>query len=175
MYPPDGEFTVVNYRICNNFAYTMPFSIVPEITVNEQYKVEAVFKLHADIPKTSHGSNVLGMSQTSKNYFLVRIPVPKQTSNVAVDFAVGSDNTYEYKQHEKVIIWGIKKFVGQTDQIIRLKISLTNPLAYDVRKHLGPVSLKFEIPMHNVSGLQVKFLKIDQKAGNRKSYVYLWF
>lgn len=144
----------------------MPFSIAPEITVNEQYKIEAVFKLHADIPKTSHGSNVLGTNKYCLTR-IVRIPVPKQTSNVAVDFAVGSDNTYEYKQAEKVIIWGIKKFVGQTDQIIRLKISLTNPLAYDVRKHIGPVSLKFEIPMHNVSGLQVKFLKIDQKAGNR--------
>lgn len=138
----------------------MPFLVVPHVSQIDQFKIEVHVKLIATIPKASYGSNVL-----------VRIPVPKQTSNVGVDFAVGSDTTYEYKQNERCVMWGIKKFLGQSEQVIRLKIALTSPLAYDVRKHVGPITLKFEIPMHNVSGLQVKFLKIDQKAGNPARWV----
>lgn len=148
LFPPDGEFTVMNYRSLGQF--DMPFRVFPFVEQKNEYKIEAIVKIRADLPKNVHGSNVL-----------VRIPVPKTTSNVTVDFGVGSSTTYEFKPSEKIILWGIKKFLCSTEQVIRLKIALAEPLKYDPKKQIGPISMKFEIPMHNASGLQVKFLKIE--------------
>ena len=65
--PPDGEFTVMNYRVTGD--YKMPFRIFPYVEQVGPYKLEAIIKIRADIPKKSHGSNVL-----------IRIPVPKSTT-----------------------------------------------------------------------------------------------
>ena len=40
------------------------------------------------------------------------------------------------------------------------KITLKNSTASKAKSEVGPVSLNFEIPMFNVSKLQVKYLKI---------------
>jgi hypothetical protein len=38
------------------------------------------------------------------------------------------------------------------------------------RKEIGPVSLSFEIPMYNVSNLQVKYLRIAEASQNYNPY-----
>jgi AP-4 complex subunit mu-1 len=158
LFPPDGEFTVMNYRVIGK--YDMPFRFYPYIEKHSPYKVEVNIKLRADIPKTSHGSNVL-----------IRVPVPKTTQSVTVDFGMGSGSTYEYKSAEKCVLWGLKKLWGATEHAMRINISLGQPAGTDIEKHIGPISMKFEIPMHNVSGLNVRFLKIEERSKdyNRKS------
>lgn len=157
--PPDGEFTLLNYRKVGE--YQMPFRVFPYVEQMDQYRIELVVNIRNDIPKNNHGSNCL-----------VRIPLPKTTASVNVDFGTGSSNTYEYKQQEKCVLWGIKKFFGGTEQIIRIKINLNSELKYDPRKQLGPISMKFEIPRHNVSGLQVRWLRIlNQEKTNPSKWV----
>ena len=53
------------------------------------------------------------------------------------------------------------------------KISLKNPVTMQTKKEVGPVNLNFEIPMYNVSKLQVKYLKIqhEQKGYNPHRWV----
>ena len=38
------------------------------------------------------------------------------------------------------------------------------------RKEIGPVSMTFEIPMYNVSNLQVKYLRIAEASQNYNPY-----
>ncbi|CAN0116642.1 unnamed protein product [Discosporangium mesarthrocarpum] len=55
----------------------------------------------------------------------------------------------------------IKKFQGATEHILKAKITLSTP-NMSSRKEVGPVSMQFEIPMYNVSNLQVRYLKIAE-------------
>lgn len=159
LFPPDGEFTMMNYRVFGK--YDMPFRVFPYIEKPSQYKIEITVKIRADIPKTSHGSNVL-----------IRIPVPKATQSVTVDFSQGSSSTFEYKSAEKCVLWGVKKFHGATEHMIYIKASLGQPAGSDIEKQVGPISMKFEIPMHNISGLNVRFLKIEERT---KDYNRMFF
>jgi AP-4 complex subunit mu-1 len=174
LYPQDGEFTLMNYRVADNYRHDMPFRVSTTINTHHDsaYKLEVLIKIRADIPKTSHASNVF-----------IRVPVPKTTDNVNVNFgSVGlSTHTHEYKSAQKVVLWGVKKFVGSTEQYMRLNIVLSEPIKNFnmIKKQVGPVSMKFEIPMHNVSGVQLRFLKIgldeiQGKTSSSKSTVKRW-
>eukprot|EP01064_Diplonema_japonicum_P026102 TRINITY_DN37514_c0_g1_i1.p1 TRINITY_DN37514_c0_g1~~TRINITY_DN37514_c0_g1_i1.p1 ORF type:complete len:464 (+),score=113.73 TRINITY_DN37514_c0_g1_i1:37-1392(+) len=154
--PPDGEFVVMNYRV-TSMDYSMPFRILPVVENPSPYKVELTLKVRADFPTTVHGSTVL-----------IKFPVPKATTSVAVEFRGGAQNqSYEYKQSEKVVVWLIKKFNGSTEQVCKAKISFGQPTTASIRREIGPISMSFEIPMYIVSGLNIRFLRIEERS---KSY-----
>lgn len=174
LYPQDGEFTLMNYRVADNYRHDMPFRVFTQVNTHPEsaYKLEIVVKVRADISKSSHASNVF-----------VRVPVPKNTDNVNVSFgSVGlSTHTHEYKQQQKVVLWGVKKFTGASEQYMRLNIVLSDPIRNfnAIRKQIGPISMKFEIPMHNVTGVQLRFLKIgleeiQGKTPTNKSSIKRW-
>ena len=183
--PPDGEFVVMNYRITSEFR--APFRIFPVLEEHSQYKVELVLRVRADIPEKNHGTNVL-----------IKFPVPKTATTVipevGIDPAVLAANSNiggargvssavavnagaanigqsaEYDAKERQVMWLIKKFQGGTEQTLRCKITLGQPAGATLRKELGPISMSFEIPMYNVSNLQVKYLKIAETHKNYKPY-----
>ncbi|KAG2372885.1 hypothetical protein C9374_008554 [Naegleria lovaniensis] len=167
-YPQDGELTLLSYRVTNNFNVVMPFRITPSVTKTGDYKIEAAIRVRSDFPNSTSATGVF-----------IRIPVPKNT--VSCGISVGNDKdsqqTYEYKEKDKVVVWGLKKFQGATEQLIRLKINISEPCKIDERKLIGPVTMKFEIPMHNMSGLQLRYLKIgsdslnDDKKPKQKRWV----
>lgn len=158
--PPDGEFSVLNYRITADFA--TPFKIFPSVEEVGPYKLEAVIVLRADIPEANHGSNVI-----------LKIPVPRATANVYLEMPADIPGcTAEYNATEKKVIWSIKKIVGGTDMTIKVKITLDQTPTAAIKREIGPISASFEIPMFNVSKLQVRYLRISE---THKSYnPYRW-
>jgi AP-4 complex subunit mu-1 len=123
--------------------------------------IELVLKIRADMPETNYGANVL-----------VRIPVPKTTATCNLDTgSISSGQLAEFREKDKQIRWVIKKFVGGTEQTLRAKISLVSPANSTVRREIGPVSLSFEVPMYNVSNVQVRYLRIPEHA-RHSSYKY---
>lgn len=151
--PPDGECTLMNYRITGEYC-NMPFRIYPFIDQVGPYKMELVLKVRADLPTSSYASNVF-----------VTFNVPKISSGVSVEFgSQATGQSYEYKQNDKKVIWAIKKFTGGSEHMCRAKITLASPATVNTKKEIGPVSMKFEIPMHNVSGVQVRFLRVDDRS-----------
>jgi len=154
-FPPDGEFSVLNYRVTGEFR--MPFRLFPVIEEVSPYKLEMVLMIRADIPESNYGTNVT-----------IRIPVPRNTASASGELApsvVGQ--TSEYDTMERKLVWKIKKFPGCTEQTLRTKISLASPATTSTRREIGPISMNFEIPMYNVSNLQVRFLRISE---TQKSY-----
>lgn len=153
--PPDGEFTLMNYRLTGNV--TMPFRFNPSIEIQSTYKAELTLRIRADIPTNTNGIQVV-----------VKVPVPKCTTSIGVELGVDAKGqSYEYKQAERYVTWTIAKFNGGTEQMCKVRISTGNPITPQIRKEIGPLSMNFEVPMHNVSGVGIKFLRIEERS---KSY-----
>ena len=153
--PPDGEFTLMNYRLTGNF--TQPFRFTPSIELQSTYKAELTLRIRADIPTNTNGI------QCS-----VKIPVPKCTTSIGVELGVDAKGqAYEYRQAEKYVTWSIAKFAGGTEQMCKVRISTGVPITPQIRREIGPLSMNFEVPMHNVSGVGIKFLRIEERS---KSY-----
>jgi AP-4 complex subunit mu-1 len=174
LYPVDGEFTVMNYRVTGENAtraFTMPIRIFPHVEMISENRVRVEIRIRADLDKSSHASNIY-----------LRIPLPKFTdgvTSVAFENFVstgneGTVNSYEYKADEKVLTWAIKRLGSSTDQTIMMNIALASggppsrSQLWFIKRQIGPISAKFEVPMHNVSGVQMRFLKIGDFEDNKE-------
>ena len=51
----------------------------------------------------------------------------------------------------------VKKFVGETELTWKIKGGLSEAVT---AREIGPVAMSFEIPMFNVSNVEVKYLRI---------------
>lgn len=167
LFPPDGEFSVVNYRLAANFA--LPFRITPTIEEVDGKKLLLTCVISTALPSNHHGANVS-----------IKIPVPR--SSVAVNLEVstsgaqgaeGMGSTAEYLATERYILWNVRKFQSGTEATIRAKISLENFVSVFHKKEIGPIAMSFEIPMYSVSNLQVRYLRIAEthKAYNPQRWV----
>ncbi|CAK4074110.1 unnamed protein product [Aphanomyces euteiches] len=149
--PPDGEFTVINYRITGEFR--APFRIFPFVEETSPTKIEMVLKIRADMPDNNYGANVI-----------IRFPVPHNTIAVSCDIGKNTAGQLaEFRENENQVRWAIKRFTGGSEMTLRAKITLSGPSTH-VRREIGPVSMNFEIPMYNVSTLQVRYLRIPEHA-----------
>jgi AP-4 complex subunit mu-1 len=156
-YPPDGEFAVMNYRITGDFR--VPFRIFPFVEQQSPHRIEVLIKVRADIPEQNYGGNVQ-----------ISCMLPKSTASVSNELGSGTTGqSAEYLPAEHKLVWTIKKFIGGTEATIKSKVTLSSAssAAQNVKKEVGPVSLTFEIPMYNVSNLQVRYLRIAER---HKSY-----
>ena len=158
--PPDGEFVILNYRITADFR--CPFRITPLIEEPGPYKVDIVVVIRADIPEGNHGTNVV-----------VRVPLPRCTQAVSFSFPNEIPGSQaEFNSTDKKAVWTIRKFPGGGEMVVRIKATLDSPVTAAHKREIGPVSLGFEIPMYNVSNLQVRYLRISE---THKSYnPYRW-
>jgi AP-4 complex subunit mu-1 len=160
--PPDGEFVVLNYRMTGEFK--VPFRIFPAIEEIDSKKLEITVLIRADIPGNHFGANVT-----------VEIPVPRCTvaATCSVTTAPGAGLTSaEFVQKDGKIFWTMKKFPGASEMTMKAKVVLSQPCTTQIRREIGPINMNFEIPMYNVSTLQVKYLRI---AENMPGYTpYRW-
>jgi len=155
-YPPDGEFAVMNYRITGDFR--VPFRIFPFVEQQNPHKIEITIKVRADVPEQNYGGNVQ-----------ISCMLPKATASASTELGISTGQSAEYLASEHKLVWNIKKFQGGTEASIKCRVTLSSPTAsnQNIRKEVGPVSLTFEIPMNNVSNLQVRYLRISER---HKSY-----
>lgn len=63
-----------------------------------------------------------------------------------------------------------QKVKGETEEQCRVRITLDSDSATSIsalRRSLSPLTLSFEIPMYNPSGLQVRYLRIQGDTKDR--------
>jgi len=122
----------------------------------------------------------------------MELPVPAHSQTVTTELGMGVvGQSSEYDLKSRRVLWKIKKFRGGSEQALRIKITFKDKQQASVRKQIGPIrcvsylirvaghcvcacvySMTFEIPMYNVSNLQVRYLRIHESA---KSYnPYRW-
>lgn len=159
-HPPDGEFVVLNYRMTGEFK--TPFRLFPAIEEVAPHTLEISVHVRAEIPDNHFGANVQ-----------IEVPLP-QTTTVASCSAVstaGATGVHaEYVAHERKLLWTLKKFPGGTEQTLRAKVTLGGPCTSQIRREIGPINMTFEIPMYNVSSLQVRYLRIAENVPGYTPY-----
>jgi len=149
--PPEGEFIVMGYR--TNSEYQAPFRLFPYIDEISNYKISLDLRIKACFPK-----------EITASYITAKIPMPKNVSNVTPELGKGVTNqVVDYKTTENFVEWQIKTCQGGQELGLRIKITLpTNATVQAAKKEIGPISLHFEISNYNVSGLNLKYLKVDE-------------
>jgi AP-4 complex subunit mu-1 len=154
--PPHGEFVLMNFHIGSMRSESqIPFRISPMLSALSEYKQELRLQIRAEFPDKFHGANVK-----------VVFTVPKSSTGATVELAPGAkQQTWEYDDATKSVTWLIRKFPGGSTQAVSCKFVVKSET--NVAKEMGPVSLAFEIPMYNISQLQVQHLKIVER---NKSY-----
>ncbi len=61
----------------------------------------------------------------------------------------------EYVAHHRRVEWSMTKFPGNSERSMRVRMTLSSPCTPSTLREVGPVSMQFDVPMYNISGLQV--------------------
>ena len=120
------------------------------------HKMELTIKIRADIPEQTHGTHVF-----------VLVPLPRTATSVVTELGDGNEDAaalakeqnIEFDEKTKTVRWYAKKFEGQTEHVIRIRVSLSEAADASIRKSVGPIAMHFEVPMFLSSGVQVKYLR----------------
>jgi len=150
MRPPQGEFSLMNYRSASDF--TPPFRVIPIIDESVPYKVGIELKLYADFP-----------TKDTCTGLIVTLPIPKgalgATGRLPRHVSSSSQHIM-YDAAQKQIVWQLKKLQGGSDHECSIQISLQSERIPNVRREIGPLSLSFQIPTFCASALQVRYLQV---------------
>jgi len=147
--PPDGEFELMSYRLNTN--------VKPLIWIEarvESYKnsrVEYLVKAKSQFKARSTANNVQ-----------IFIPVPHDADSPKFKASIG---TVEYAPEKDSIVWTIKQFQGAKEYLLRAHFGLPSITDEENPSGKPPITVKFEIPYFTVSGIQVRYLKIQDKSG----------
>jgi len=152
--PPDGEFTVLNYRISDDFP--LPFKIYPNIEDLGSYRVDLTAKIRLDIPEEHGVLNVV-----------IRIPIPKCTTSAKCELSLPG---VQYRVQGNSVEWEISAFQGGSELFLRSRLTLSDQLSNTIRKEFGPISMDFEIPMYNCSNVRIRFLRVMERDGSYNPY-----
>jgi len=153
--PPDGEFTLLNYRISDDLR--MPFHISPFVEQMGPDRVDLIIKLRLSIPEDRNASNVF-----------ITCAIPKAFVSAKCELAIEG---VEYRVLKNTVEWKVKEFGGGSELFLRSRITLSETFTEAMRKEFGPVSIDFEIAMHNCSNIKIRHLRV--KEGTADPYRWI--
>lgn len=95
----------------------------------------------------------------------VEVPMPKYVQRVhcEVDPRFASVQTWEFNERTHLLKWRFKKLAGGIDCNLKARLTLERPYSAGLRTDIGPVNLKFTIPMYSASRIGLKYLMILKK------------
>ena len=129
--------------------------------------------VRADLPDDKFGSNVQLVCSlpSSKDIAATSVkavdpshitPVPRDASLQHNGVQSALQQFAEYREKENRLFWAIKKLPAGRESKMTATITLKQPdMNGSLRRSVGPVCMNFEIPMHNISHLKVKYLRIN--------------
>jgi AP-4 complex subunit mu-1 len=153
--PPDGEFTVLNYRISSD-DFKIPFRIYPLVEEVGPDRLDLLIKVRLEIPEEFTATGVV-----------VRCPIPKSVASAKCELNVAG---VEYQASKDAVEWTIATFTGGSELFLRSRITLTENSKSTIRKEFGPVSLNFELPMFNCSSIKIRYLRVFERDASYNPY-----
>jgi AP-1 complex subunit mu len=150
--PPDGEFELMNYRL--NTQLRPLIFVEANIEKSTETRIEYLIKAKSNYRKTSiaHGVEIA-------------IPVPNDLKNPVFRTPNVVANYFPDKD---CVIWKVRDFPGQTELNLKIEFLVPTIRNNSCENYLKkPIAVKFEIPSFTVSGMQVKYLKIEGGYGYR--------
>ena len=146
--PPEGEFTLMNYRINNEFAPPFRlYTIIEEL----DYKLELRIKLMANFSNSTRAGNIVLTFNAPKETQSVYFNLPKELKDI---------QKVDYNQQDHLCTWKIPKIVGGSESTLDVKFTLQANKPHLFKKEIGPITMSFEIPNFNISHMQIKELKV---------------
>ena len=146
--PPEGEFTLMNYRINNEFAPPFRlYTIIEEL----DYKLELRIKLMANFSNSTRAGNIVLTFNAPKETQSVYFNLPKELKDI---------QKVDYNQQDHLCTWKIPKIVGGSESTLDVKFTLQVNKPHLFKKEIGPITMSFEIPNFNISHMQIKELKV---------------
>ena len=148
--PPDGEFELMTYRLDT---HVKPLIWVEVIVENfTRSKIEYLVKAKTQFKSKSIANNVE-----------ISVSVPTDVDSPVFKSNVG---TVKYVPDQNAMVWCIKQFPGRKEYMMRAQFGFPSIESEERQKYSRvPIQLKFEITYFTVSGIQVRYLKIQEKSG----------
>ena len=148
--PPDGSFELMSYRLNTQLK---PLIMV-EVNIESQSSTKIEYNIKA---KSNYRSRSIAHNVE------ILIPVPNDLKNPVFKTTVGNVN---YLPDKDSILWVINDLKGQTETHLKLQFNVPTIRMNNSDAHIKkPISVKFDIPSFTVSGIQVRYLKIQEKSG----------
>ncbi|ESW97063.1 hypothetical protein KL918_000674 [Ogataea parapolymorpha] len=158
--PPDGEFELMNYRVHSHTLKPL-FMIDYKMKNHSNTRIEIMIKVRANYK-----------SKISANRLEIRIPVPEDVDSPKFHYNKGS---IKYIPSESVVLWKFKRIDGGKEYVMIAELLL--PSVHDATSlenfKKRPVNLRFEMQGFVTSGLQIRYLKINEPKMHYQSYPYV--
>lgn len=151
--PPDGEFAVMNYRSTYNFKPPFKVYTIVEDDPHSATKAIVFIKLRAEFAESKAASGLE-----------VVVPMPPEVSRLACDHATdvkpAGSQSWDWQEKARRLVWKFKRVQGNTEHMLKVRVSLEDGVPAALRKSMGPMNLQFTIPMYCASRLSVRYLQI---------------
>lgn len=158
--PPDGEFTLMSYRLSSNQFLVKPLILVNcKTKVHKHSRIEILCSVKAQIKKRSVANNVE-----------VVIPLPDDADTPKFTPEYG---TVKWIPEKACLIWKLKTFPGGKQFHMRAELGLPSVLDSETILSKKPIKVNFSIPYFTTSGIQVRYLRINEPKLQYQSYPWV--
>ncbi|ODQ78443.1 hypothetical protein BABINDRAFT_162666 [Babjeviella inositovora NRRL Y-12698] len=159
--PPDGEFDLMSYRL------TMPLKplihVECKFKIHSNSRIEILARVRAQIKRKSTANNVE-----------IMIPIPEDADTPKFKSDGGK---IKWKPEESVLVWKFKSFQGGKEYVMKTELGLPSVNDEDVSAgeifKKKPIKVNFLIPYFTTSGIQVKYLRINEPKLQYQSYPWV--
>ncbi|CCE62582.1 hypothetical protein TPHA_0C04320 [Tetrapisispora phaffii CBS 4417] len=155
--PPDGEFDLMNYRLTTPIKPLIWCDV--NIQVHSKSRIEIHCRAKAQIKKKSIANNVE-----------ILIPVPDDADTPQFRYSHGS---IKWLPEKNAILWKLRSFAGGKEYSMSAQLHLPSVDGVEPPKVRRPVQVKFQIPYFTTSGIQVRYLKVNEPKLQYKSYPWV--
>jgi AP-4 complex subunit mu-1 len=150
---PQGEFTVLNYRVSD--CAKLPFRVFPFLEAGRSERsLELSLKVRADFPPENVATTVE-----------VCVPLPPTTSSVGTEhsgYGVPGVST-DFLKSKHTLVWTIEQFQGGSERQLRLHITLDEARTPITMHQVGPISVDFDLPMFACSGVNIRSFRVTER------------
>lgn len=158
--PPDGEFTLMSYRLSSNQFLVKPLILVNcKTKVHKHSRIEILCSVKAQIKKRSVANNVE-----------VVIPLPDDADTPKFTPEYGS---VKWIPEKACLIWKLKTFPGGKQFHMRAELGLPSVVDSETILSKKPIKVNFSIPYFTTSGIQVRYLRINEPKLQYQSYPWV--
>lgn len=172
--PPDGEFALMNYRTSHGFKPPFRLHTTVEADPNSSHKACLTLRLWCEVPIDKAASGLE-----------VEVPTPRYVQRVHCDLepgpgsgsgpaaakaAAATGQSWDFSERSHVLKWKFRRCGGGSEWVLRARLTLEKPYGPTLRGEVGPINLRFTIPMYSASRIALKYLQILKKDKNYNPY-----
>lgn len=158
--PPDGEFDLATYRVHSDILKPL-FLVDYKFKNHSNSRLEIMVKIKANFK-----------AKLAAHKIELKIPVPSDIDSPKFHYNKGK---LKYMPTENYIRWKFHKIEGGKEYVMVSELMLPSIFDESSLQHFRkvPINVKFEMQGLVTSGLQVKYLKIQEPTLDYKSYPYV--